>query len=91
MATDARAWELPIDTGSMPENGTEFDAIIVGGGPGGSSAAGYLAKGGKKVLFIEKGVWPRDKVCGDAVGGKSLGHVRDLGVKIYWRKLHISG
>ena len=81
MATDARAWELPIDTGSMPENGAEFDAIIVGGGPGGSSAAGYLAKGGKKVLFIEKGVWPRDKVCGDAVGGKSLGHVRDLGVK----------
>jgi flavin-dependent dehydrogenase len=32
-------------------------------------------------LLIEKDVWPRDKVCGDAVGGKSLGHVADLGVK----------
>lgn len=81
MANDARSWELPIDTGSVPENGGNYDAIVVGGGPGGSAAAGYLAKGGKKVLFIEKGVWPRDKVCGDAVGGKSLGHVRDLGVK----------
>ncbi|RZD41826.1 MAG: hypothetical protein CXT70_03855, partial [Methanobacteriota archaeon] len=74
-------WEQPIDCGPSPENNASFDAIVVGGGPGGSSAAGYLAKGGKKVLFIEKSVWPRDKICGDAVGGKSLGHVRDLGVK----------
>ena len=54
--------------------------IVVGGGPGGSSAAGYLAMAGKKVLLIEKDVWPRDKICGDAVGGKS-GHVKNLGVK----------
>ena len=63
------------------QNDSVFDAIVVGGGPGGSSAAGYLAMAGKKVLLIEKGVWPRDKVCGDAVGGKSLGHVAALGVK----------
>ena len=36
---------------------------------------------GQRVLLIEKGVWPRDKVCGDAVGGKSLSHVAALGVK----------
>ena len=76
-----RMWELPIDCGPPPKNNASFDAIVVGGGPGGSSAAGYLAKGGKRVLFIEKSVWPRDKICGDAVGGKSLGHVRELGVK----------
>lgn len=76
-----RSWEQPIDTGEIPKNGTEFDAIVVGGGPGGSAAAGYLAKAGAKVLLIEKAVWPRDKICGDAVGGKSLSHVRDLGVK----------
>ena len=72
---------LPIETGPIPESGSEFDAIIVGGGPGGCAAAGYLAMEGKRVLLIEKGVWPRDKVCGDAVGGKSLGHVKALGVK----------
>ena len=76
-----RSWELPIETGEMPESGTEFDAIVVGGGPGGSSAAGYLAKSGSRVLLIEKEVWPRDKICGDAVGGKSLSHVNELGVK----------
>ena len=76
-----RLWEHPIETGEAPENGATFDAIVVGGGPGGSAAAGYLAMAGKKVLLIEKDVWPRDKVCGDAVGGKSLGHVAALGVK----------
>lgn len=81
MASEVRSWELPIDTGVIPNNNSHFDAIIVGGGPGGSAAAGYLAKGGKKVLLIEKGIWPRDKVCGDAVGGKSLSHVKNLGVK----------
>ncbi|MDP6870116.1 MAG: NAD(P)/FAD-dependent oxidoreductase [Candidatus Poseidoniaceae archaeon] len=74
-------WEGGIDTGPVPEDGSAFDAIIVGGGPGGAAAAGYLAMAQKKVLLIEKGVWPRDKVCGDAVGGKSLGHVAALGVK----------
>ena len=77
----ARVWELPIETGEVPESGAEFDAIVVGGGPGGSSAAGYLAKSGARVLLIEKDVWPRDKICGDAVGGKSLSHVNELGVK----------
>ena len=63
------SWEEPIETGEVPESGSAFDAIVVGGGPGGCSAAGYLAMAGKKVLLIEKGVWPRDKICGDAVGG----------------------
>jgi geranylgeranyl reductase family protein len=76
-----RSWEGPIETGPVPDDGTTFDAIVVGGGPGGSAAAGYLAMKGQRVLLIEKGVWPRDKVCGDAVGGKSLSHVAALGVK----------
>ena len=76
-----RFWDEPIETGSVPDSGGVFDCIVVGGGPGGSAAASYLAMEGKKVLLIEKGVWPRDKICGDAVGGKSLGHVQALGVK----------
>lgn len=76
-----RAWEGPIETGPVPNDGLAFDAIVVGGGPGGSATAGYLAQGGARVLLLEKGVWPRDKICGDAVGGKSLSHVAALGVK----------
>ncbi len=74
------AWEQPIDTGEVPEDGSHFDVIVVGGGPGGSAAAAYNALNGSKVLLIEKDVWPRDKPCGDAVGGKSLSHVEELGV-----------
>ncbi len=36
-----------------------FDALIIGGGPGGSSAATYLAKAGKRVLLLEKEQFPR--------------------------------
>ena len=46
------SWEEPIETGKIPESGSTFDAIVVGGGPGGCSAAGYLAMADKKVLLI---------------------------------------
>jgi FADH2-dependent halogenase len=36
-----------------------WDAIIIGGGPGGSAAATFLAKAGRRVLLLEKEVFPR--------------------------------
>ena len=33
----------------------------------------------KKVLLVEKAEFPRDKYCGDALGGKSLQHVHAIG------------
>ena len=32
----------------------DYDAVIIGGGPGGSSAATFLARAGKRVLALEK-------------------------------------
>ncbi len=78
---ESEFWKGTIDTGPVPETDSSYDCIVVGGGPGGSAAASYLAMQGKSVLLLEKGIWPRDKICGDAVGGKSLSHVSALGVK----------
>ena len=74
-------WETPIESGAIPESESHFDVIVVGGGPGGSAAASYAAMAGNKVLLVEKKKFPRDKVCGDAVGGKSLRIVTELGVR----------
>lgn len=57
-----------------------YDAIVVGGGPAGSSAAAFLCAKGRKVLVLDKEKWPRDKTCGDAISGKSLKILRELGL-----------
>ncbi len=49
-----------------------YDAIVVGAGPAGSVAAALLARAGQNVLMIDKQRFPRDKVCGDAISGKSI-------------------
>ena len=41
----------------MPQ--TSYDALVIGGGPGGSAAATFLARGGKRVLLLEKEHFPR--------------------------------
>lgn len=57
-----------------------YDVIVVGGGPGGTAAASFLGLKGKKVLLLEKEAWPRDKTCGDALSGKSVEILNELGL-----------
>ena len=58
----------------------EYDVIVLGGGPGGSSTAAFLAKAGKKVILLDRAKFPRDKTCGDGISGRSVGVLRELGV-----------
>lgn len=44
-------------------NTERFDAVIIGGGPAGSSSARTLSAAGHKVLVLDKSKFPRDKVC----------------------------
>lgn len=53
-----------------------YDVIIAGAGPGGIAAALSLSDSSLKVLLLEKGQFPRDKICGDALSGKVLDALR---------------
>ncbi|PIE32125.1 geranylgeranyl reductase [candidate division KSB3 bacterium] len=50
---------------------SKYDTIIVGAGPAGSSAAYLLAKAGMRVLLIDKSAFPRHKLCGGLLSGRS--------------------
>lgn len=57
-----------------------YDCIIIGAGPAGCSAALYSARRGLKTLLVEKSKFPRDKICGDALSGKSMMVLDDLNI-----------
>ena len=54
-----------------------YDAVVIGAGPAGSVTAIHLARGGARVLLLDKATFPRDKPCG---GGLTLRAVRQLPV-----------
>lgn len=59
---------------------TRFDAIIVGAGPAGSSAAILLATAGWSVALIERQHFPRRKVCGECIAASVLPLLHELGI-----------
>ncbi len=56
------------------------DAVVVGGGPGGATAAAYLAEAGRDVVLIEKESYPREKPCGDGLTPRAVRELYDLGL-----------
>jgi len=50
----------------------QYDVVIVGGGPAGLKCAEVLAKGGKKVIVLEKNKIIGDKVCAGGVTLKDM-------------------
>ena len=62
----------------MAEN--QFDIIIVGGGPAGTTCAAFCAQSGMKTLVIERAVFPREKVCGDCINPSCWPVLERLGV-----------
>jgi flavin-dependent dehydrogenase len=61
------------------------DAIIIGGGPAGASAALALARQGRAVAIVERHAFPRRKVCGEFISAVNLPLFDDLGVSAAFR------
>jgi len=59
---------------------TKFDAVIIGGGPAGSTAGMILARAGWSVALIEKQMFPRRKVCGECIAASNLPLLQALGM-----------
>ena len=59
---------------------TDYETIIVGGGPAGASAAIHLAREGARVLLAEQRRFPRAKLCGEFISPECLTHFARLGV-----------
>ena len=56
-----------------------YDVIVIGGGPGGSTAATMLARQGAQVLLLERERFPRDHV-GESLLPASVPVLEELGV-----------
>jgi menaquinone-9 beta-reductase len=60
----------------------DADVIVVGAGPGGSSAAYHLARAGLDVLLLEKSSFPREKVCGDGLTPRAVKQLVGMGIAL---------
>jgi geranylgeranyl reductase family protein len=50
----------------------DFDAIIVGAGPAGATAAKFLGEAGYSTLLLDKAAFPRDKPCGGGISARVI-------------------
>jgi flavin-dependent dehydrogenase len=57
-----------------------FDAVIIGAGPAGSSAAYRLAKAGWRIALVERAAFPRRKVCGEFISAATLPLLQSCGI-----------
>lgn len=57
-----------------------YDAIVIGAGPAGSTAAILLAQAGWSVALVEKQPFPRRKVCGECIAATNMPLMEKLGV-----------
>jgi halogenation protein CepH len=56
-----------------------YDAVVIGGGPGGSCAAAFLARAGHDVAVFEKDKFPRHRIGESLLPATTMGVMKKLG------------
>ncbi len=57
-----------------------YDAVVIGSGPAGATAARLLAADGWRVALVEKSEFPRAKVCGEFISATSMPVLKACGI-----------
>lgn len=58
----------------------QCQVLVVGAGPAGAATAYHLAQAGVDVLVLEKGIFPRDKICGDGLTPGAVKEILAMGI-----------
>src|SRR6266852_5666001 len=74
----------------MTLNRIKKDLIVIGGGPAGCAAAITAARTGASILLLERGRFPRHRVCGEFVSAESLDLLQDLLAPVHRRLIHLA-
>jgi geranylgeranyl reductase family protein len=53
----------------------QFDVVVIGAGPAGSTAAYRLARAGASVLLVDRSRFPRDKPCGGGLTDRAVDQI----------------
>ena len=69
----------PLSFARIPAANPGADAVVIGGGPGGSTAATMMARQGLSVILLERENFPRDHV-GESLLPASIPVLEELGV-----------
>ena len=69
----------PLSFARTPATNLRADAVVIGGGPGGSTAATMMARQGLSVILLERETFPRDHV-GESLLPASIPVLAELGV-----------
>jgi flavin-dependent dehydrogenase len=67
-----------------------YDIVIVGAGPAACSLALTLRNTNLSILMLEKGTFPRDKICGDSIPFEAYKTMKRLGDDYTQRLYNIS-
>lgn len=58
----------------------DTDVVVIGAGPAGSTASARIARGGRRVVLVDRATFPRSKACGDGLAHTCFAPLAALGL-----------